>query len=42
MTDARFGWFDNVKRMSASTSVRKCEAINVINYIRGREQPKKC
>jgi len=40
LRETRLRWFGHVKRRSASASVRTCEALDLLQYRRGRGRPK--
>ena len=40
LRETRFRWLGHVKRRGMSALVRRCDAINLIQYRRGRGQPK--
>ena len=40
LRETRLRWFGHVKRRSVDAPVRRCEAINLLHYRRGRGRPK--
>jgi len=40
LRETRLRWFGHVKRRSVDAPVRRCEAINLLHYRRGRGHPK--
>ena len=40
LREIRLRWFGHVKRRSASAPVRRCEALDLLQYRRGRGRPK--
>jgi len=41
MRETRLRWFGPVKRRIIDAPMRRCETINLLEYRRGRGQPKK-
>jgi len=40
LRETRLRWFGHVRRRSVSAPVRRCEAIDLLQYRRGRGRPK--
>ena len=40
LKESRLKWFRRVKRRSVDAPVRRCKAINLLHYRRGRGRPK--
>jgi len=40
LRETRLRWFGHIKRRSVNAQVRRCEAIDLLHYRRGRGRPK--